>query len=73
LRLIDSVFSFILGARKPSERGGQLLKLLAGLMMLELGLVMIMALALLNSAGVTMPLLCVALLLTFLAANFLPE
>lgn len=73
LLLIVGAFSLTLGARKLSERGGRLLKLLAGLMMLELGLVLILAPALLNSAGVALLLLCVALLLSWLAARFLTD
>jgi len=73
LLLIVGAFSLTLGAHKLSERGGRLLKLLAGLMMLELGLVLVMAPALLNSAGVALLLLSVALLLTWLAARFLPD
>jgi len=73
LLLIVGVFSFTLGARKLSERGGRLLKLLAGLMMLELGTVLIVAPALLNSAGIALALLGVALLLTWIAARFLPN
>jgi len=72
LLLIVSAFSLTLGARKLSVRGGRLLKLLSGLMMLELGLVLVMAPALLNNAGIAMLLLCVALLLTLLAARLLP-
>ena len=72
LLLIVGTFSLTLGARKLSERGGRLLKLLAGVMMLELGLVLIVAPALLNSAGLALLLLCVALLLTWTAARLLP-
>jgi thiol-disulfide isomerase/thioredoxin len=73
LLIIVGVFSVTLGTRKLSERGGRLLKLLAGLMMLELGVILVVAPALLNSAGVALLLLCVALLLTLLAARFLPD
>jgi len=73
LLLIVGVFSFSLGARRLSERSGRLLKLLAGLMMLELGLVLVMAPSLLNSAGIALLLLCVALLLTWIAARLLPD
>jgi hypothetical protein len=73
LLLIVSAFSLTLGAHKLSVRGGRLLKLLSGLMMLELGLVLVMAPALLNNAGIAMLLLCVALLLTLLAARLLPD
>ena len=73
LLTIVIVFSLTLGARKLSERGGRLLKLLAGLMMLGIGLVLILAPALLNNATVALLLLCAALLLTWLAAHFLPD
>ena len=73
LLLIVSVFSLTLGAHKLSERGGRLLKLLAGLMMLEMGLVLIIAPALLNKTGAALLLLCVSLLLTWFAAHFLPD
>jgi len=73
LLCIVGVFSLTLGARKLGTRGGRLLKLLAGLMMLELGLVLIVAPGLLNSAGIAVLLLCAALLLTWLAAQRLPD
>lgn len=73
LLTIVIVFSLTLGARKLSERGGRLLKLLAGLMMLGIGLVLILAPALLNNATVALLLLCAALLLTWLAAHLLPD
>jgi hypothetical protein len=73
LLLIVGAFSLTLGARKLGERGARLLKLLAGLMMLQIGLVLIVAPALLNSAGIAVLLLCVALLLTALAAHWLPD
>jgi TRAP-type mannitol/chloroaromatic compound transport system permease small subunit len=46
---------------------------MAGLMMLELGLVLLMAPSLLNSAGIALLLLCVALLLTWIAARLLAD
>lgn len=73
LLLIVIVFSLTLGARKLTERGGRLLKLLSGLMMLGLGLVLILAPALLNSATIALMLLCAALLLTWLAARLIPS
>ena len=60
LLLIVIVFSLTLGARKLTERGGRLLKLLSGLMMLGLGLVLSLAPALLNSATIALMLLCAA-------------
>ncbi len=73
LLLIVGVFSFTLGTRRLSERSGRLLKLLAGLMMLQMGLVLVLAPSLLNSAGIALLLLCVALLLTWIAARLLPD
>jgi thiol-disulfide isomerase/thioredoxin len=73
LLLIVGAFSLTLGARKLGERGARLLKLLAGLMMLQIGLVLIIAPAVLNSAGIAVLLLCVALLLTALAAHWLAD
>jgi thiol-disulfide isomerase/thioredoxin len=73
LLTIVIVFSLTLGARKLTERGGRLLKLLAGLMMLGIGLVLILAPVLLNNATVALLLLCAALLLTWLAAHLIPD
>jgi hypothetical protein len=72
LLVIVIVFSLTLGAHKLSERGGRLLKLLSGLMMLGLGSILVVAPALLNNAAVALVLLSAALLLTWLAARFLP-
>ena len=66
-------FSLTLGSHKLSERGGRLLKLLAGMMMLELGMLLILNPALLSSATVALILISTALLLTLLAARFLPD
>lgn len=64
------VFAFVrtLGAHKLSEREGRLLKLLSGVMMLELGILLAAAPALLNSLAVSAILLVVALGLTTFAA-----
>jgi len=43
LALIVAVFTRTLGARKLTEREGRLLKLLSGVMMLELGLLLLLA------------------------------
>ena len=66
------VFAFVrtLGARKLTEREGRLLKLLSGVMMLELGLLLTIAPALLDSLVISAVLLAVALGLTALAARF---
>ncbi len=66
------VFAFVrtLGARKLTERGGRLLKLLSGVMMLALGLVLAIAPALLNNLWVSAALLAVTGGVTALAAWF---
>jgi len=66
-------FSLTLGSHKLSERCGRLLKLLAGIMMLELGILLVLDPVLLSNAAVAIMLLATALLLTLLAARFLPD
>jgi glutaredoxin-related protein len=65
------VFAFVrtLGARKLSEREGRLLKLLSGLMMLELGLLLLAAPEWLNNMAATLGLVLVAISLTWFAAR----
>ena len=65
------VFAFVrtLGVRKLTEREGRLLKLLSGVMMLELGLLLAAAPALLNSLGISAALLAVAVGVTVVAAR----
>jgi hypothetical protein len=69
------VFAFVgtLGARKLTERGGRLLKLLSGVMMLGLGLVLAVAPVLLSNLWVSAALLAVAVGVTALAAWFTRE
>jgi glutaredoxin-related protein len=67
LLAIVLVFTFTLGARKLTERQGRVLKLLAGSMMLGLGLVMLLAPELLNSPVIGVGLLMLAVLVTVLA------
>lgn len=69
LALIVWVFVRALGARKLSEREGRLLKLLSGIMMLELGILLTVAPGLLNSLFISALLLAVALGLTAWAAR----
>jgi hypothetical protein len=69
LLLIVLAFAGTLSAHKLSEREGRLLKLLSGTMMLELGLLLTVAPAALNSLAVTALLLGVALAVTTLAAR----
>ncbi|HAS51200.1 MAG TPA: hypothetical protein DCS21_05455 [Gammaproteobacteria bacterium] len=70
LALIVFVFVRTLGARKLSEREGRLLKLLSGVMMLELGLLLAVAPALLSHLWVSVALVAIALSLTGLAGRF---
>ncbi len=69
------VFAFVrtLGVHKLSEREGRLLKLLSGVMMLELGILLAAAPALLNNLWVSAAILAMALGLTALAAWFTRE
>jgi hypothetical protein len=57
-----------LSAHKLSEREGRLLKLMSGVMMLQLGLVLILVPAWLSSLKVTAGLLFVALAITGIAS-----
>jgi len=67
--LIVLAFVRTLGARKLSEREGRLLKLLSGLMMLELGILLLAAPEWLNNLAVTLGLMLLAVSLTWLAAR----
>ena len=69
LALIVGLFSVTLGARKLSEREGRLLKLMSGLMMLQLGLLLVLAPELLNRLGVAVVLISVAVGTTWIAAR----
>lgn len=69
LAVIVGVFAFTLGARKLSEREGRLLKLLSGLMMLQLGMLLVLAPELLNRLGVAFALIGIAVGVTWLAAR----
>jgi hypothetical protein len=69
LGAIVSVFAFTLGARRLSEREGRLLKLMSGVMMLQLGALLVLAPDWLNRLGVAFALLGVALGATWLAAR----
>ena len=73
LALIVWAFVRALGARKLSEREGRLLKLLFGIMMLELGLLLTLAPTWLNSVLISALLLAVALGLTAWAARLTSE
>lgn len=68
LALIVLAFVGTLSSHKLTEREGRLLKLMSGVMMLELGIVMTFFPQWLNSLGVTALLVLVALLVLFVAA-----
>jgi cytochrome c biogenesis protein CcdA len=69
LAAIVVVFARTLGARKLTEREGRLLKLMSGLMMLELGILLLAAPAMIGHAGVAFGLLAVAVAITGVAAR----
>lgn len=73
--LVIIVLAFVrsMGARKLTEREGRLLKLLSGVMMLELGGLLLFAPERLNSLGVAFALLGVAMILTGVAARLSRE
>ena len=73
LLLIVLAFVGTLSAHKLSEREGRLLKLMSGVMMLELGLVLTLVPAWLNSLWVTAGLLFVALAVTGIASHLTRE
>ena len=64
LAVIVAVFTWTLGSRKLSEREGRALKLVSGLMMFELGLVLLIAPDLLADAWIGLVLLTVAIIVT---------
>jgi hypothetical protein len=69
LAAIVAVFAGSLGARKLSEREGRLLKLLSGAMMLELGLLLLLAPERLSQVGIAFGLMAVAVIVTYIAAK----
>ncbi|MCW5594613.1 MAG: NrdH-redoxin [Rhodocyclaceae bacterium] len=69
LAAIVLVFVRTLGARKLGEREGRLLKLLSGTMMLELGVLLLVAPEWLSRLGVAFALLAGAVAVTWLAAR----
>jgi cytochrome c biogenesis protein CcdA len=70
LALIVAAFARTLGARKLTEREGRLLKLLSGVMMLELGLLLLLAPERLSQIGIAFGLMSLAIGLTWLAARY---
>lgn len=69
LAVIVGVFAFTMGTRRLSEREGRLLKLMSGLMMLQLGGLLVLAPDSLNRLGVAFALLGVAVGVTWAAAR----
>lgn len=69
LALIVAVFARTLGARKLTEREGRLLKLMSGLMMLQLGGLLLLAPQLISRVGIAFALMAVAVGLTWVAAR----
>jgi len=73
LVLIVLAFVRTMGARKLTERDGRLLKLLSGVMMLELGALLLVAPERLNNLAVAFGLLGVAVVVTWIAARMTRE
>ncbi len=69
LAAIVVVFARSLGARKLSEREGRLLKLMSGVMMLELGALLLLAPERVSQVGVAFGLMAVAGLVTYVAGR----
>ncbi len=63
------VFARTLGARKLTEREGRLLKLMSGLMMLELGALLLFAPERVSQVGIAFGLMLVAVVVTFIAGK----
>jgi len=73
LVLIVLVFVRTMGARKLTERDGRLLKLLSGVMMLELGALLLVAPERLNNLAEAFGLLGIAVAVTWIAARMTRE
>lgn len=69
LAAIVVVFARTLGARKLTEREGRLLKLMSGMMMLELGVLLLAAPKHIGQIGIAFGLLIAAALVTLIAAK----
>ena len=69
LALIVILFARTLGARKLTEREGRLLKLMSGVMMLELGTLLLLAPERVSQVGIAFGLMAVAVGVTWLAAH----
>lgn len=69
LAAIVIVFARTLGARKLTEREGRLLKLMSGLMMLQLGGLLLVAPERVSQIGIAFALMAVAVAVTWIAAR----
>ncbi len=69
LALIVIFFARTLGARKLTEREGRLLKLMSGVMMLELGAILLLAPEHVSKVGIAFGLMAVAVGVTWVAAR----
>lgn len=69
LAAIVAVFAGSLGARKRSERAGRLLTLMSGVMLLELGSLLLLAPERVSQVGIAFGLMAVAVGITFIAAK----
>ena len=69
LAAIVAVFAGSLGARKLTEREGRLLKLMSGVMMLELGALLLLAPERVSQVGIAFGLMAVAVGITWIAAK----
>jgi uncharacterized membrane protein HdeD (DUF308 family) len=69
LAAIVAAFSQSLGARKLSEREGRLLKLMSGVMMIELGVLLLFAPERVSQLGIAAGLMTVAFGITYIAAK----
>jgi hypothetical protein len=67
------LFARTLGARKLTEREGRLLKLMSGLMMLELGALLLVAPERVSQVGIAFGLMAVAVVVTAIAARMTKE
>ena len=70
LFIIVMVFTLTLGARKLTEKEGRILKLLSGVMMAELGIVLIVVPEVISHVLTAVALLTVAVIVTYLVVRF---
>jgi hypothetical protein len=72
LAAIVAVFAGSLGARKLTEREGRLLKLMSGVMMLELGVLLLVVPESVSQVGIAFGLMAVAVGVAFVASRLMP-